>query len=72
MNATETKLVEAHRQANPRSRAISILRYVRNGSKTRQMGCVLCGESGPTWCGNWPKTREAINWEREHKTAHGI
>ena len=67
---TETELLEAYRQSNPKSRAVGILKYVRNGASVRQMGCVLCGEVGPTWCGNWPKTVGARAWEFDHRKKH--
>jgi hypothetical protein len=67
---SEQELVAEYRRAHPRSRAIGIIRYIRNGGRTRQRGCVLCGARGPTWCGLWPKTAVAKRWESEHRAMH--
>lgn len=67
---TEAQLVAIWRKQHPRSRVRGIIRYVANGSIRRQRGCVLCGQSGPTWCGRWPKTAQAEAWEREHVAQH--
>ena len=63
-------LVEDYLETHPKSRIQSILKYFRNGANVRQKVCVLCGELGPTWCGKWPKTRNAIDWEIEHIKSH--
>lgn len=68
----EARLVAEYRKANPQSRVVSILRYAKNTSATKQMECILCGEEGPTWGSKWPQTKKAAEWETEHKKKHGI
>lgn len=60
------KLVEI-RLANPHRRFPRLFSYARNGSQVSQMACNICGEYGPTWCAQWPKTRTAKDWELEHR-----
>jgi len=67
---SEKELVAAYRAANPRSRAVSILKYERNGSRTKQMSCILCGAVGPTWCAGYRQTVQARKWEKAHKAVH--
>ena len=67
---TEAELVNEYRGRNPRSRAQGLLRYVHNGSRTKQRGCILCGWEGPSWCAQWPKTRTAIKAETAHVAYH--
>jgi hypothetical protein len=64
------QLVYDHRVSNPRSRAVSILRFVKNTSATKQRGCVLCGETGPSWAGNYPETKRAREWANAHIASH--
>ena len=59
----------AHRLANPSSRATRPIAYLRNGAIVRQKHCVLCGEAGPSWNGNYRQTKTAINWEMHHSCA---
>jgi len=63
----EAALLRAYRLANPRSRATSLIIYVRNGASVAQRGCVLCGECGPSWCARFPKTKRAAQWESTHE-----
>lgn len=67
----EEQLVNEYRKANPKSRIISILRFIVNTGCRKQKGCVLYGAEGPTWASDWPKTRRAEDWEDEHKHLHG-
>lgn len=67
---TEQTLVAMYRMVHPESRAVSIIRYVRNGAVTRQRGCIICGENGPSWNGKYPKTEAAKSWERSHVEMH--
>jgi hypothetical protein len=69
---TEQELVNAYRILNPSSRVISIIKYVRNGSTVRQLGCILCHEESPTWDGRWPRTQVVNDWIDKHKASHGI
>ena len=55
-----------YRANNPQSRAPSAIIYVRNSGRTRQKGCILCGEKGPSWCGDYPQTVRAVRWESTH------
>lgn len=71
-NEVERKFVAEYRAAHPRSRIQSILKFVRNGSGSKQMGCVLCGWVGPTWCGSERKTLRAVRAEVAHLAEHGI
>lgn len=66
----EAALVAAHRRANPRSRAPGIVVYFKNTAKVRQQWCVLCHRAGPTWCGDWPKTKRAEKWAEDHTDLH--
>ena len=66
----EVALVAAHRKANPESRAPGIIIYHKNTARVRQQRCILCGKIGPSWCGDWPKTKRAERWAREHVDAH--
>ena len=66
----EKDLVAEYRNKNPKSRVIGIVKYIKNGGSVKQMGCVLCGERGPTWCGHWRKTMRAHNWEMSHIHLH--
>lgn len=68
----EAKLVAEYRKKNPRSRVVSILRYCKNTSATKQKECILCDEEGPTWASRWRKTKTAEQWEAEHKAKHGV
>jgi len=67
---TADDLLAAYRRANPHSRAVRLVRFVKNGTSVRQMGCILCGGHGPTWCGNWRKTKAAVAWEIDHSEEH--
>jgi len=58
------------RVAEPNARFTSLFRYAVNTSRRRMMECVLCGAEGPTWSGEWPKTKRANDWEVEHREAH--
>lgn len=55
-----------YRAANSRSRAPAPIILVKNTGSTKQQGCVLCGERGPTWAAQWRKTRAAERWEAQH------
>lgn len=65
-----SKLLSAYRAANPRSRAVSIVKIIRNGSSVKQYGCVLCDEAGPMFCARYPETKASITWARDHIAAH--
>jgi hypothetical protein len=67
----EQQYVKLYRKAYPKSRIISILRYCKNTSSSKQEECVLCGEVGPSWAAAWPKTKAAMRWARGHKASHG-
>lgn len=64
------RLLADHRATNPRSRAVGLVRFVRNGGRTKQRGCVLCGANGPSWCGEYKKTKRAEEWELAHAARH--
>ena len=63
-------LVLSYRAANPKSRAVSIVKLVRNGGAVKQYGCVLCGAEGPTFSGHYPETKRSKTWCLEHAAAH--
>lgn len=71
-NKTEAEIVAAYRAANPLSRAVRMFKFVRNGGACKQMGCIVCGEAGPSWCARYAKTQRALAWEAAHKAQHGI
>ncbi len=64
------QLVYDYRVSNPRSRAVSILRFVKNTSATKQRGCILCGATGPSWAGDYPETKRAREWANAHIASH--
>jgi hypothetical protein len=59
--------VRAMRAADPSARAEGHFRYTRNTGKVGRMGCVHCGQDGPSWCNEFRKTQRAIAWEVEHE-----
>jgi len=67
---TEQELVRSYRELNPKSRVISILKYFRVGPTVKQKRCILCNELGPSWCGKFPKTKLAAEWELQHTNRH--
>lgn len=66
----ERLLVKKHRKENPRSRAVRLVRYCLNTSRRKQEECILCGEVGPSWCSEWPETKQATRWREEHIKMH--
>ena len=68
----ERAVVARHRAENPRSRAVGLFKFRRNGGTTKSMACVLCGAEGPTWCAKYRKTQRAERWEAEHRASHGL
>ena len=71
-NPSQAELTSAYRSAHPRSRVHGILKLVKNTSATKQMGCVLCNATGPTWSPKWRKTKAAESWEKEHRRQHEV
>ena len=70
MQDIEQILVDNYRTNNPKSRIVSIIKHVHNSACYKQMGCVLCGQSGPRFATKWRKTKQAYAWEHEHKEHH--
>lgn len=66
----EAKLVARYRAAHPRSRVMSILRYVRNGPIVKQRGCILCSWVTHTWDGRWLKPQLVEHEETIHILYH--
>lgn len=67
---TAARLLAVYRAANPRSRAVSLVKLVRNTSATKQYGCVLCGAEGPSFCARYPETKRSIDWCLAHAAEH--
>lgn len=58
-----------YRADNPRSRAVDVIAWARNGGMTKSLRCVLDGEESPTFAAKWPMTRAVKNWRDEKITA---
>lgn len=61
------RLVSEYRGANPRSRVRDMIRWDATGGKVKSRLCIFCGDVGPSWCGDWPKTKAAHDWEIGHR-----
>ncbi len=63
------RLVAAYRALNPSSRVVSILRNVGSGT-SKQYGCVLCDEVGPSYSGKYRETKRSTAWREAHIAMH--
>lgn len=68
--ASQAELVLAYRTLYPKSHISSIFRLAKNTSATKQLECVICGATGPSWCSRYPKTVTADKWEDKHLDKH--
>ena len=65
----EDALITLYRGDNPRSRAVGLWRFTRNGTSTRVRECYFC-DGRSQWCGKWPRTVESLKTEREDVEKH--
>jgi hypothetical protein len=68
---SEPEMVQSYRALHPKSRVTSMFKYYLNGNQgPRQMQCIVCSQTGPSWCGKWPKTKTANDWQDDHYQSH--
>lgn len=67
---TAARLLADYRKAHPRSRAVSLIKLVKNTGSTKQYGCVLCDAVGPTFSAKWRETKRSIEWRFAHAAEH--
>ena len=66
----EARLVAAYRAIHPKSRVTSILRLEKNTGSSKAYGCVLCGETGPSFSAKYSETKKSRTWCAEHTAGH--
>lgn len=61
--------VKLYRLVNPQSRAVGDFRYTINTGVRKRRQCIHCGQHGPMWSAQYPKTKRAAQWEADHSCA---